>query len=571
MLFDLNGFSIKSNKLLFLILIIQINIISSSIIKIPFKILKLQSPSNQRLEKTVEDMTFYFKIFSLIEIGNPPQKIEVSFSLRSSNFFISNECRNCTSFYSYENSNSFTKIETDRIPIGFGNPFYANETFYFYDNNNKQKKVENMMIYLPRLPERLSERDLNLKNCLIIGLKFPTISLNNFQESFIQQLKRKNIINQYFWTMVFYDKKNEKDYDGAFIFGDIINDYYPYINASNSFSLDNIVHTYTGNRKRKNQSNRKSNLEWGIQFDEIYYECSNRNLNTSNENDNMNNIVYMHRLITEFNLNINVIYTTFEYSRNIQRDYFNFYFEKNICKYTYMRGSMYKFIYCNKNNFTQSDLEKFPVLNFKNKILRYIFTLDYKDLFTLTYDKKYYIFNIMVVNVYQGDGPDGGEWVFGLPFWRKYQFSFDIDTKSIYFYNKNGKFLEEIYKEEPFYDDIDDKNVISSKEEENSGKSKNITNDKGIITRNKKNENNYVEIKMKTIFLVIILTIVFIFLFCILLILVKKILFKKGFILMRIKKANELNDEDFDYSSKNINFIKNEGNIKSQELEMQVK
>ena len=76
---------------------------------------------------------------------------------------------------------------------------------------------------------------------------------------------------------------------------------------------------------------------------------------------------------------------------------------------------------------------------------------------------------------------------------------------------------------------------------------------------------------MKTIFLFIMLVIVFIFVFCILLILAKKILFKKGFILMRIKKANELNDDDFYYSSKNINFIKNDGNIKSQECEMQVK
>jgi hypothetical protein len=66
------------------------------------------------------------------------------------------------------------------------------------------------------------------------------------------------------------------------------------------------------------------------------------------------------------------------------------------------------------------------------------------------------------------------------------------------------------------------------------------------------------------------LVIAFIFLFCILLILAKKILFKRGFILMRIKKANELND-DFDYSSKDINLIKNNGNIKSQECEMQVK
>ena len=572
---------IKSNKLLFSLLIISMNIISPSLIKIPFKILKFHSPPNQRIEKTVEDMTFFFKLFSLIDIGDPPQKIEASFDLKLSNYFISNNCRNCSTFYSYKKSNSIKKIDTDRTPIGFGYQFYAYETFNFYDGkNNRQKKVENMMIYLPRLNEDESnDKNNRLKNCITIGLKFPDNIYNNFQKSFIQQLKQKNVINQYLWTMIFYDNKYNKDYDGAFIFGDILNDFYPYINNENGYSIDKVVYTYTGNRKKKN-SKRNNALEWGIQFDKIYYEFSNNYLNTSNPN-NTNNIVYIHRLITEFNFNINAIYATFEYSRNIQKDYFNFYYNKNICKYTFMRGSMYKFIYCYTKNFTQKDLEKFPSLNFKNNILRYIFTLDYKDLFSLTFDKKYYIFNIMIVNIYQGDENDGGHWVLGLPFWRKYQFSFDIDNKLIYFYNKKGNFLDEVFEEENYFDYEDEKNKINEKtnnissENENFGNNTELGNNQKIIIKDKKLKNNSnkkeVEIKIEKIILFIILIIFFIFLFSILLILVKKILFKKGFILMRIKKANELSDDDYDYSSKNINFIKNEKNIKPQECEMQIK
>ena len=551
-------------RLSFIILII-INLSYSSIIAIPFKILKYESSKNQILEKTVEDMVFSFKLLSLIDIGNPPQKIEASFDLKSSNIYISNRCRNCSTFYSYKDSNSFTKIETDMKPIGFGNLIYANETFLFYDGiNNRQKKVENILLYLPEL----DEEDLKKNgNSLIIGLKFPDYN-NNFQKTFIQQLKSKNIINQYLWTTIFYDNKYNKDYDGAFIFGDILNDYYPKIN--DNYSPNKIVKTYTGNRKKKNDSSKNIILEWGIQFDEIYYELPTKNLNNLNDNNNISNLVYIQRTITEFDFNMNIILGTFEYSRNIQRDFFNFYYDKNICKYSFMRNSMYKFIYCIAANFTQKDLVKFPSLKLKNKILRYIFNLDYKDLFSLTYDKKYYIFNIMIVNIYQGDNGDGGQWIFGLPFLKKYQFSFDTDNKLIFFYNKEGNFLDEIPEDENEY--YDDSNEISEKiikdENEQCENDTEITNNQRIESNNKKTKN-YVNIKIQQIFLFIFLIIIFIFLFFVLLLLARKILFKRGFVLIRINKANELRD-DFDYSSsKNINFIKNDSN--NQECEMQTK
>jgi len=557
-----------SNKI-FLLLIISINAVISTIIKIPFKIIKYQKSNDQLLEKKVEDMSFNYKILSLIEIGNPPQKIEAIFNLKLSNIYISNNCINCTTFYSYESSISFLKIKTDKKPIGFGNQFYAYENLYLYDGINSRKKTANILIYLPELTKD-DLKNKNIKNCLNIGLKFPD-NTNDFQKTFIQQLKDKNIINQYFWTMTFYDNKYNKDYDGAFIFGNIINDYYPNI-YNDQYSSNKLVHTYTGNIKKKNNSNKNNILEWGIQFNEIYYEIN------SNINDNINNIVYIHNSITEFDFNMNVILGTYQYFRSIEKDFFNFYLNKNICKTTFMRGSMYKLIYCNTENFTQKDLVKFPPLKFKNKILRYIFTLDYHDLFSLTDDKKYYIFNIMIVNVYHGDNNDDyGEWILGLPFLKKYQFSFDTDNKLIYFYNKDGNFLDEVPDDDDDEDDYDDTNEMSddnkkiNEENENYGNDTEINNNKEIISKDKENKKYY-NIKIDKIILFIILLIIFIFLFSLLLLLVKKILFKKGFVLTRIKKANELNDDDFDYSSsKNINFIKNGNNSKNQECEMQIK
>ena len=140
------------------------NIYYSSVIKIPFKIIKYESPKDQILEQKVEDMIFFFKLISFIDIGNPPQKIEASFDLKSSNIYITNSCRNCSTFYLYKDSKSFSKIKTDKKPTGFGNQIYANETFLFYDDNNNQKKAK-ILIYLPELDKNFL-KNKNIKNCL---------------------------------------------------------------------------------------------------------------------------------------------------------------------------------------------------------------------------------------------------------------------------------------------------------------------------------------------------------------------------------------------------------------------
>ena len=86
-------------------------------------------------------MSFYVKLISYIDIGRPPQKIEAIFDLSLSNYYISHYCYDCSFFYLYNKSSSFFKAHTDITPMGFGNDFYAHETFYFYDEIKKQKKT----------------------------------------------------------------------------------------------------------------------------------------------------------------------------------------------------------------------------------------------------------------------------------------------------------------------------------------------------------------------------------------------------------------------------------------------
>ena len=178
----------------------------------------------------------------------------------------------------------------------------------------------------------------------------------------------------------------------------------------------------------------------------------------------------------------------------------------------------------------------------------------------------------MIRTDYHKDNKDGNEdinmnkWILGLSFWKKYQFFFDIDNKLIYFYNKEGKYMikpiHRIQKNEMH-------NI--NKEIENNNTDTNITNNKKISspTNNiNKEDNNSVKVD-KNIFIILLIGLL-ILLFCFLLFLIRKEFFKKGYILMKNKQANELEDEN-SYSSKSINFIKEQNNLNKKEFEMQVK
>lgn len=545
---NISSLSYNFSLNLFLLIIINSQNIYS-LIQIPFKITKYQNILNQNIEEVAKDILFNYKLLSFISVGDPPQTIEASFNLKLSNYFITNYCKNCSTFYSYKESKTFSEIKTIENPIDIIDNFYFNETFFFKNsNNNKDEEitVDDMLIYMPRQNEEYNT------NCINIGLKFPDNVNNKYQETFIQQLKHKNIINKYIWTMVLNNddssKYNNNDYDGEFIFGDILKDYYP--KKYSDYSYNKLVHAYTANINKNNEDNTIS-LEWGILF-QIFYEFEKYN--------EKNNIV-LNSYIFEFDFSLNAIIGTNEYFIKIQKHYFNAYLSKNICNSYFLGRMTYMFLYCNTDSFTINDLKKFPALNFKNKDLGYIFTLTYEDLFFLTPDKKYYIFNIIITNTVGDDEEE--KWVLGLPFWRKHQFSFDIDNKLIYFYNKDGKFIDK-----STHKSGNNEMQPINDEQENNNTDTNITNNQRII--NNKNKKNINEIKMDKLITVIILGIFFLFLVCFTIYLVKRTLFKKGYVLIRNKKANELEDEYY-YSSDNIDFNKEKDNINKKELEMQIK
>ena len=182
--------------------------------------------------------------------------------------------------------------------------------------------------------------------------------------------------------------------------------------------------------------------------------------------------------------------------KNLQKFYHRI-FEEHIkegnCFNETAKGRDYLYYYCKKNNQVLSKIKNaFPKIVYMSRDLTYNFTLDYDDLFL---EEKDYVFFLMYFNTYTDSS-----WKMGKPFLRKYVFVFNYDKKNVDFYL----------------------NVCSNTpKQKNSGIS--------IMT--------LVVIIIGTVIIVLIVGFL-VFQFCI---------YDK---LFRKKRANELDDADFEYISK---------------------
>ena len=193
------------------------------------------------------------------------------------------------------------------------------------------------------------------------------------------------------------------------------------------------------------------------------------------------------------------------YYNYINKTFFYNYLQKGICmKNIWKKNQFYDYyiIECNKEQFGKEDYIKFPELIFdvKQEDFNGEFILDYNDLFTET--KYKYFFNV-IFNTYKNE-----IWTLGKQFIKKYPIMFDLDSKYINIYD--------LYSE---------------------GQTKN-------------NENMNQDSKGIKTFLIILLIIVLVVVVGVLGYFLGKNLNK-----IRKRKANELNDDDYDYTSENNNAI----------------
>ena len=119
-----------------------------------------------------------------------------------------------------------------------------------------------------------------------------------------------------------------------------------------------------------------------------------------------------------FNVNFNGFKAPKKFFSFINNSFFNEHYKNNNCFYIYNNKS---FIYCNSN----INIKKFPEIKFYNKEINYTFVLTFKDLF-IKINNKYYF--LIVCENYN--------WIFGIPFIKKFNPVFDQENKFIGFYKK---------------------------------------------------------------------------------------------------------------------------------------
>ena len=130
-----------------------------------------------------------------------------------------------------------------------------------------------------------------------------------------------------------------------------------------------------------------------------------------------------------FHLELGLLVCTTEYFNKIKNIFFNQYLNNSICELKYMTHNLnsYTMIVCADN--TNFNIKSFPSLNFYHKELNLNFSLNYNDLFEKKNNKYYFLI------IYSDFS--GGYWKIGKPFLKKYQITLNLDSKEINFYDRN--------------------------------------------------------------------------------------------------------------------------------------
>ena len=206
----------------------------------------------------------------------------------------------------------------------------------------------------------------------------------------------------------------------------------------------------------------------------------------------------------EINNDFGLIQGTVSYNEFIEKNFFKEYFDKNICKkYMWYLSIYFQYfvIECDKTKFSEKDIKNFPSLEIIAYNSDIKFDFDSKELFTET--KYKYFFNI-IFSIYKIE-----YWVLGKLFLKKYLTMIDLEQKLIKIY---------------------------------AGK------DEPINGHNLEEDNN-----SKRIIILIVVTFILVIVFgtiCYCL--------GKNWDKIRKKRANELKDDDYDYTQvENNNAINN--------------
>ena len=406
-----------------IILIIIIYQYDNKMIVLPFR----ASQNNFVEDINIWDKFFPKELYTEVLIGDPPQCLNINIDTEKYNFYISNRIcyANSPSYYNYSKSKSFHianfGFEEDMFDETSEGAF-ATEFFSFYNSTNFKTNVtidEFDFFYDSYL---LMRSHISDKICGTAGLGLKERNKDSNVETFLYALKKKNLINNYTWTYIYFDKdiKNNKilnlpeinnkyiinNYDGMIILGK-----YPHEYNSNDYDEKYFVSILA--------SKRDNDLKWDIIFNRIY--CDN----------NYQYNISVKAPQATLSLDYDYVLAPIDFFEQIIIPFFNSYIIKLMCNIHEIKKGAYAYdvIFCDKELFKNDDKRKFPTIYFYHKDFNYTFELTYEDLFEEINDNIFFLIIKNKRNYYKN------LWKMGKIFLRKYHFSFNQDSKMISFYN----------------------------------------------------------------------------------------------------------------------------------------
>ena len=355
---------------------------NSNQIILPFKTESINIESSKYIEGITDN-----KIYISIDVGDPPQKINLYLTMDTTSLIISNS--SISSLY-YNNLKSDTYVNTSKLTQFyleyFSKGYYSKENFIFpisYDLSNTKKFSNIEFIHV------IEYSDTSHISSGYFGLQIPKANKMNIFEN----LKNADVISSYVFE-INYSSDNE-----------------------GYLSIGEFPQKFTDktdeNIRRANAlpcSNDDKNLCWNLKFNDISFG----DIKVNRDRD------------ATLTPELGVIVGTKEYMQKIEENYFGKSL-KDKCEQK-LSENFYYYYECEKN----ADISTFKDLIFEHQEFMHNFILDKNDLFKTYGDKLYFLI------VFDKFSSFGKSWKLGKPFIKKYNFLYGIDNKKIYFYGNKA-------------------------------------------------------------------------------------------------------------------------------------
>ena len=476
------------NTLYKVIILLYFIEISKSYLIVPLKYININATNND-IKTNYLSKLYSNNLYVNMSIGSNKEEIKGILDMGQVGFFIYENA------YNYNSSSSFMRDNKTKNFYKRNNEegYISNDTLCIYNlkdlNEPKIEKCNNEnVVRFTLLKKDQKNLEQNIyENYAIVGLQLNDYFDENVMPLFIHSFKKADLIEYYIFSFIFNKEDINNDIIGYLLLG---NDY--------EESEDIEIKQFSAVRKFGYPF-------WFFSFNQI---CVG--LNNSYDTSSQNKFQSFHYKEVELVGSLPYIVGIYEYNIYIKFNFFYDLLSKKICNYTSVPiNPDYSTFVCDSKSelFIEAFNTKFPKLYFQHNESNTTFILDKEDLFTYNlYNKSdNLIYFLVFFYNHNGQYDDITKFKLGIPFFKKYKFSFNTDARIIKYYEK----------------------VTNNNKNEN-----NNSTDK---------ENNYIAIK---IIIIIFLLIIFFGLGVIF----HKIITKSS----RKKKANEL-DDDYEYPIINKN------------------